>query len=78
MKKKLAKLNKEIRHSNKKNNNLISKRNSINKKIEELKGSHELHTGGTREAINLTENQTRVRTYRGHWFSHSRLIQPHS
>ena len=38
MKEKLGKLNKEIRHSKKKYNNLISKRNSIKKKIEELKG----------------------------------------
>ena len=38
MKKKLGKLNKKIRHSKRKYNNLISKRNSIKKKIEELKG----------------------------------------
>ena len=38
MKKKLGKLNKKIRHSKKNHNNLISKRNSIKKKIEELKG----------------------------------------
>ena len=38
MKKKLAKLNKKIMHSKKKNNNLISIQNSIKKKIEELKG----------------------------------------
>ena len=41
MKKKLGKLNKKIRHSKKKHNNLISKRNSIEKKIEELKGPRE-------------------------------------
>ena len=41
MKKKLGKLNKEIRHSNRKRNNLVSKRNSIRKKIEELKGPRE-------------------------------------
>ena len=41
MKKTLAKLNKKIRHSNKKNNNLIFKRNLIKKKIEELKGQRE-------------------------------------
>ena len=41
MKKKLGKLNKKIRHSKKKHNNLISKQNSIKKKIEELKGSSE-------------------------------------
>ena len=38
MKKKLGKLNKKIRHSKRKHNNLISKRNSIRKEIEELKG----------------------------------------
>ena len=38
MKKKLGKLNKKIRHSKRKHNNLISKQNSIKKKIEELKG----------------------------------------
>ena len=43
MKKKLCKLNKKIRHSNKKHNNLISKRNSVKKKIEELKGPCEPH-----------------------------------
>ena len=35
---KLGKLNKKIRHSKRKHNNLISKRNLIKKKIEELKG----------------------------------------
>ena len=39
MNKKLDELNKKIRHSKKKHNNLISKRNSIKKKIKELKGS---------------------------------------
>ena len=39
---KVSKLNKKIRHSKKKHNNLISKRNSIKKKIKELKGSCEL------------------------------------
>ena len=38
MKKKLGKLNKKIRHSKKDHNNLISKQNSIKKRIEELKG----------------------------------------
>ena len=38
MKIKLGKLNKKIRHSKRKHNNLISKRNSIKKKIKELKG----------------------------------------
>ena len=40
MKKKLGKLNKKIRHSKKKHNNLVSKQNSI-KKIKELKGPRE-------------------------------------
>ena len=44
MKKKLGKLNKKIRHSKRKHSNLISKRNSIKKKIEELKGPRE-HEG---------------------------------
>ena len=38
MKKKLGQLNKKIRHSKKKHNNFVSKRNSIKEKIEELKG----------------------------------------
>ena len=37
MKKKLGKLNKKIRHSKKKDNNLASKKNSIKKNLEELK-----------------------------------------
>ena len=41
MKKKLGKLNKKIRHSKRKHNNLISKQNSIKKKIKELKGPRE-------------------------------------
>ena len=41
MKKKLGELNKKIRHSKRKHNNLISKRNLIKKKIEELKRSSE-------------------------------------
>ena len=41
MKKKLGKLNKKIRHSKRKHNNLISKQNPIKKKIEELKGPQE-------------------------------------
>ena len=44
-KKKLAKLNRKIRHSKIKYNNLISKRNSIKKKIEELKGPRESEPG---------------------------------
>ena len=41
MKKKLSKLNKKVEHSKKKNNDLISKENSLRKKIEELKVSSE-------------------------------------
>ena len=41
MKKKLGKLNKKIRHFKKEHDNLIPKRNSIKKKIEELKGPRE-------------------------------------
>ena len=41
MKKKPSNLNKKIRYSKRKHNNLISKRNSIKKKIEELKGFQE-------------------------------------
>ena len=41
IKKKLGKLNKKTRHSKRKHNNLISKQNSIKKKIEELKGPRE-------------------------------------
>ena len=41
MKKKLGNLNKKIRHSKKNHNNLVSKQNSIKKKIEELKESSE-------------------------------------
>ena len=64
MKKKLSKLNKKIRHSKRKHNNLISKQNSIRKKIEELKGSREHNEAIDLETrINLIENQTRVRTY---------------
>ena len=66
----LGKLNKKIIHSKKKHNNLISKRNLIEKKIKELKGPCEpdsvttegCHTEA-QTTINLTENQTRVRTY---------------
>ena len=41
MKKKLDKLNKKIRHSKRKNNGLISKQNSLRKRIEELKEPRE-------------------------------------
>ena len=49
MKKKLGKLNKKIRHSKKKHNNLISKRNSIKKKIKELKGPRPEELKGPQE-----------------------------
>ena len=41
MKKKLGNINKKIRHSKRKHNNLISKKNSIKKTTEELKGPGE-------------------------------------
>ena len=41
MKKKLGKLDKKIGHSKRRHNNLISNRNSIKKKIENLKASRE-------------------------------------
>ena len=44
MKKKSSELNKKIRHSKKKHNNLISKGNLIKMKIEELKGPCESFT----------------------------------
>ena len=43
MKKKLGRLNKKIRHSERRHNNVISKPNSIKKKIGELKGPRESH-----------------------------------
>ena len=49
MEKKLGKLNKKIRHSKKKHNNLISTRNSTKKKIEELKGPQPKELKGPRE-----------------------------
>ena len=52
MKKKLGKLNKKIRHSKRKHNNLISKRNSRKKKIEKLKGPREPEP---EESFNPTE-----------------------
>ena len=68
MKKKLGKLNKKIRHSKRKHNNLISKRNSIKKKTEELKEpcepeeSHE-----PEESFNPIElEQVFNRTYRSY------------
>ena len=72
MNKNLGKLNKKIRFPKKKHNNLVSKRNSIKKKIEELKGRHQPNPGhyarGTREVqttINLIENQTHLRLVDG-------------
>ena len=68
MKKKLGKLNKKIRHSKRKHNNLISKRNLIKKKIEELKRScepKELHE--PEESFNPIElEQTYNRAYRSY------------
>ena len=68
MKKKLGELNKKVRHSKRKHNNLISKRNSIKKKIEELKGPHEpkeLHE--PEESFNPIElKQTFNRAYRSY------------
>ena len=70
MKKKLGKLNKEIRHSSRKHSNLVPKRNSIRKKIEELNGPREpvswipaveLGPGGT---VDL--NQAFGRAYRSY------------
>ena len=55
MKKKLGKLNKKIRHSKRKHNNLISKRHSIKKKIKELKRpckSHEPKEKHEHESFN--------------------------
>ena len=48
MKKKLGKLNKKIRHSKKKHNNLISKQNSI-KKIKQLEGPRPEELKGPQE-----------------------------
>ena len=63
MKKKLGKLNKKIRHSKRKNNNSISKQNSIKKKIKELKGSQEMHE--PEESFNPVEcEQAFNRAYR--------------
>ena len=65
MKKTLGKLNKKIRHSKKKHNNLVSKRNSIKKKIEELKGPcvpEELHE--PEEYFNPIELEQAYRRYR--------------
>ena len=64
MKKKLGKLNKKIRHSKRKHNNLISKQNSIEKKIEELKG---LRKPEPEESFNPIElEQALNRAYRGY------------
>ena len=74
MKKKLGKLNKKIRHSRKKHNNLISKRNLIKKKIEELKGPRGSHkpkeTHEPEESFNPIEReQTFGRAYRSYTFN---------
>ena len=65
MKKKLGKLNKKIKRSKKKHNNLISKRNSIKKKIEELKGPRE-----PEESFNpIAREQAFGRAYRSYTFN---------
>ena len=62
MKKKLGVLNKKIRHSKRKHNNLISKQNLIKKKIEELKGQRE-----PEESFNPVElEQAHNRAYRSY------------
>ena len=67
MKKKLSKLNKKIRHPKKKHNNLISKRNSIKKEIEELKGPHEPESFTPEESFNPVElEQAFDRAYRSY------------
>ena len=68
MKKKLGKLNKKIRHSKKKHNNLVSKRNSIKKKIEGLKGPREPEESGeSQESFNPVElKQAFDRAYRSY------------
>ena len=68
MKKKLGKLNKNVRHSKKKHNNLIPKRNSIKKKIEELKGPREpTESHEPEESFNPIEReQTFSRAYRSY------------
>ena len=71
MKKKLGKLNKKIRHSKKKHNNLISKRNSIKKKIEELKGLHKPEESHEpEESFNPIEHEQAFgRAYRSYTFN---------
>ena len=65
MKKKLGKLNKKIRHYKKKHNNLICKRNSIKKKIKELKGPLKPHE--PEESFNPIElEQAFNRAYRSY------------
>ena len=71
MKKKLGKLNKKIRHSKRKHNNLISKQNSIKKKIEELKVPHEpKESHEPEESFNPIElEQAFNRAYRSYRFN---------
>ena len=67
MKKKLGKSNRKIRHSKKKHNNLISKRNSIKKKIEELKGPRPKEPREPEESFNPIEReQAFSRAYRSY------------
>ena len=67
MKKKSGKLRKKVRHSKIKHNNLISERNSIKKKIEELKGSNKRNeVFSPEESFNPVEfEQAFHRAYRG-------------
>ena len=62
MKKKLGKLNKKIRHSKRKHNNLISKQNSIKKKIEELTEPREPNK--PEESFNPIEIEQAFNSYR--------------
>ena len=65
MKKKLGKLNKKIRHSKKKHNGLISKRNLIKKKIKEARRASQVELKGPRkpdETFNPIEHEQAFRT----------------
>ena len=67
MKKKLGKLNKKIRHSKRKHNNLVSKQNSIKKIIKELKGSSERNEVFTPErSFSTVEHEQAFRAYRSY------------
>ena len=60
IKKKLSKLNKKIRHSKRKHNSLISKPNSIKKKIKELKGPREPEPIEVEQAFNGAYRSYRI------------------